>query len=43
AGFSGRTLVANLPGSSGGVRDGLAVLDELLDHLLAVHAHGGGH
>lgn len=43
AGFSGRTLVANLPGSSGGVRDGLAVLDDLLDHLLAVHAHGGGH
>ncbi|MBB1039705.1 bifunctional molybdenum cofactor biosynthesis protein MoaC/MoaB, partial [Dietzia natronolimnaea] len=43
AGFSGRTLVANLPGSSGGVRDGLAVLDELLDHLLAVHSHGGGH
>ncbi|MBB1031745.1 bifunctional molybdenum cofactor biosynthesis protein MoaC/MoaB, partial [Dietzia sp. SLG310A2-38A2] len=43
AGFSGRTLVANLPGSTGGVRDGLAVLDGLLDHLLAVHAHGGGH
>ncbi len=42
-GFSGRTLVANLPGSSGGVRDGLAVLDDLLDHLLDVHAHGGGH
>ncbi|AWH94282.1 bifunctional molybdenum cofactor biosynthesis protein MoaC/MoaB [Dietzia psychralcaliphila] len=43
AGFAGRTLVANLPGSTGGVRDGLAVLDELLDHLLAVHAHGGDH
>lgn len=43
AGFAGRTLVANLPGSSGGVRDGLAVLDELLEHLLDVHAHGGGH
>ena len=43
AGFAGRSLVANLPGSSGGVRDGLAVLDELLDHLLEVHAHGGGH
>ncbi|MFN3339418.1 MAG: bifunctional molybdenum cofactor biosynthesis protein MoaC/MoaB [Dietzia sp.] len=43
AGFAGRTLVANLPGSTGGVRDGLAVLDELLEHLLAVHAHGGGH
>ncbi|WP_010539814.1 bifunctional molybdenum cofactor biosynthesis protein MoaC/MoaB [Dietzia alimentaria] len=43
AGFAGRSLVANLPGSSGGVRDGLAVLDELLEHLLQVHAHGGGH
>ena len=42
-GFAGRTLVANLPGSTGGVRDGLAVLDELLEHLLEVHAHGGGH
>ena len=43
AGFAGRTLVANLPGSTGGVKDGLAVLDELLDHLLDVHANGGGH
>ncbi len=43
AGFAGRTLVVNLPGSTGGVRDGLAVLDELLDHLLDVHARGGGH
>ena len=43
AGFAGRTLVVNLSGSGGGVRDGLAVLDGLLDHLLDVHAHGGGH
>ena len=43
AGFAGRTLVANLPGSTGGVRDGLAVLDDLLEHLLEVHADGGGH
>lgn len=43
AGFAGRTLVANLPGSTGGVRDGLAVLDDLLEHLLEVHANGGGH
>ncbi|POH62150.1 molybdenum cofactor biosynthesis protein [Cryobacterium zongtaii] len=30
----GRTVVINLPGSTGGVRDGLAVLAELLDHLI---------
>ncbi|HHX84665.1 MAG TPA: bifunctional molybdenum cofactor biosynthesis protein MoaC/MoaB [Actinomycetales bacterium] len=42
-GFAGRTLVVNLPGSTGGVRDGLSVLDDLLDHLLDVHARGGGH
>ena len=30
AGVAGRTLVVNLPGSTGGVRDGLAVLAPLL-------------
>ena len=30
----GRTVVINLPGSVGGVRDGLAVLDAVLDHVL---------
>jgi len=34
AGTAGRTVVINLPGSSGGVRDGLEVLDEVLDHLV---------
>lgn len=42
AGVSGRTLVINLPGSTGGVRDGLAVLGEVLDHLLD-QISGGDH
>lgn len=42
AGVSGRTVVMNLPGSSGGVRDGLAVLGGVLDHLLDQLA-GGDH
>ncbi|MFD6221322.1 bifunctional molybdenum cofactor biosynthesis protein MoaC/MoaB [Nocardia asteroides] len=43
AGLAGRTVVVNLPGSPGGVKDGIAVLEPLLDHLLAQVAGGGSH
>ncbi|MFI9203470.1 molybdenum cofactor biosynthesis protein B [Streptomyces sp. NPDC053048] len=42
AGVAGRTLVVNLPGSTGGVRDGLAVLERLLVHAVE-QIHGGDH
>jgi molybdopterin adenylyltransferase len=34
AGVRARTLIVNLPGSTGGVRDGLAVLGEFVDHAV---------
>jgi molybdenum cofactor synthesis domain-containing protein len=46
AGVAGRTLVVNMPGSTGGVRDGLGVLAGVLDHAIeqmrgADHAGSG--
>ncbi|GFH63999.1 MULTISPECIES: MogA/MoaB family molybdenum cofactor biosynthesis protein [Streptomyces] len=42
AGLAGRTLIVNLPGSTGGVRDGLAVLGRLLPHAVD-QIRGGDH
>ena len=42
AGVAGTTLIVNLPGSSGGVRDGLAVLTDLLPHAVD-QIRGGDH
>jgi molybdenum cofactor synthesis domain-containing protein len=42
AGLAGRSLVVNLPGSTGGVRDALTVLEEVLPHALD-QARGGDH
>jgi molybdenum cofactor synthesis domain-containing protein len=42
AGLAGRVLIVNLPGSAGGVRDGMAVLGPVLAHAVD-QAHGGDH
>jgi molybdenum cofactor synthesis domain-containing protein len=42
SGLAGRTLVVNLPGSTGGVRDGLAVLEPVVAHAFS-QIQGGDH
>lgn len=42
AGVAGSTLVVNLPGSTGGVRDGLAVIGPVLQHAVE-QIRGGDH
>lgn len=42
AGVAGRTLIVNLPGSTGGVRDGMTVLGRVLTHAVD-QIKGGDH
>ena len=42
SGVAGRTLVVNLPGSMGGVSNGLAVLETVISHALT-QIQGGDH
>jgi molybdenum cofactor synthesis domain-containing protein len=42
AGVAGRTVIVNLPGSSGGARDGMTVLAPVLRHAVS-QVRGGDH
>jgi cyclic pyranopterin phosphate synthase len=42
AGVSGRTLIVNLPGSTGAAKDGLSVLGPVLRHAVE-QLRGGDH
>ena len=42
AGLAGTTLIVNLPGSTGGVRDGMSVLQSVMQHAID-QARGGDH
>jgi len=42
AGMAGATLVVNLPGSTGGVRDGLTILEPVVAHAVS-QMRGGDH
>jgi molybdenum cofactor synthesis domain-containing protein len=42
AGLAGTTLIVNLPGSTGGVRDGMSVVQSVINHALD-QARGGDH
>jgi molybdopterin adenylyltransferase len=44
AGVRARTLIVNLPGSTGGVRDGLGVLNDIVEHAVdLIRGNTAGH
>jgi molybdopterin biosynthesis enzyme MoaB len=41
--MAGHTIIINLPGSPGGVKDGLSVIEPLLIHAVEQARGGGDH